>query len=81
MVVGTDRTSTVRAFVRGESAITFETALQGVRAAKEGQISPISVRYVNQALNTVNETVFPHCVLETQGRSMNRKMQPESQKY
>jgi hypothetical protein len=60
MTGGTDRASTVRALVRGESAVAFETALQDARTAEDGQISPISVENVNQALSAVTETVFPH---------------------
>ena len=74
MTGGTDRASTVRALVRGESAVAFETALQDARTAEDGQISPISVENVNQALSAVTETVFPHRALETQRLWMNRKM-------
>jgi hypothetical protein len=69
MTGGTDR-----ALVRGKSAVTFETALQDVRTAEEGQISPISVEHVNQSLSAVTETVFLHRALETQRLWMNRKM-------
>jgi hypothetical protein len=74
MTGGTDRASTVRALVHGESAVAFETALQDARIAEDGQISPISVEHVNQSLNAVTETVFPHQALETQRFWMNRKM-------
>ena len=74
MTGGTDRASTVRALVRGESAVAFETALQDARTAEDGQISPISVENVNLSLNAVTETVFPHRALETQRLWMNRKM-------
>jgi hypothetical protein len=74
MTGGTDRASTVRALVRGESAVAFETALQDARTAEDGQISPISVENVNLSLNAVTETVFPHGALETQRLWMNRKM-------
>jgi hypothetical protein len=60
--------------VHGESAVAFETALQDARTAEEGQISPISVEHVNQALNAVTKTVSPHQALETQRLWMNRKM-------
>jgi hypothetical protein len=60
--------------VRGESAVAFETALQDARTAEDGQISPISVENVTQALSAVTETVFPHRALETQRLWMNRKM-------
>jgi hypothetical protein len=58
MTGGTDMASTVRALVRGESAVAFETALQDARTAEEGQIKPISVKHVSQALNAVTESVF-----------------------
>jgi hypothetical protein len=70
MAGGTDRA----ALVCGESAVAFETALQDARTAEEGQTSPISVEHVNQALNAVAETVFPHWALETQQLWMSRKM-------
>jgi hypothetical protein len=46
MTGGTDRASTVRALVRRESAVAFETALQNARTAEDGPISPISVENV-----------------------------------
>jgi hypothetical protein len=74
MTGGTDKASTVRALVRRESAVAFETALQDARTAEDGQISPISFKNVNQSLSAVTETVFPHRALETQRFWMNRKM-------
>jgi hypothetical protein len=74
MTGGTDRASTVRVLVRGESAFAFVTAVQDVRTAEDGQISPISVENVNLSLNAVTETVFPHRALETQRLWMNRKI-------
>jgi hypothetical protein len=73
MTGGTKRAHTVTALVRGESLVALETALQDFRTAEEGQISPISVEHVNQALNAVTEAVFPHRALETQQLWMNRK--------
>jgi hypothetical protein len=43
---GTDRASTVRALVHGESAVAFEAAFQDARTAEDGQISLISVENV-----------------------------------
>jgi hypothetical protein len=74
MTGGTDSASTVRALVHEESAVAFVTALQDARTAEDVQICPISVENVNQALNAVTETVFPHRALETQRLWMNRKM-------
>jgi hypothetical protein len=74
IVGGTDRASTVRALLSGQSSVAFETALQDAMTAEEGQTSPISVEHVNQSLNAVTETVFPHKALETQRLWMIRKM-------
>jgi hypothetical protein len=69
-----DRASTVRALVRGESEVAFETALQDSRVTAEGETVPISTEYVQESLKAVTETVFPYRVLETQRLWMNRKM-------
>jgi hypothetical protein len=71
MTVGTDRASTVRALVRGESAVAFETALQDARVTAEGETVAISSDHVQEALKAVTDTVFPHCALETQRLWMN----------
>jgi hypothetical protein len=42
MTGGTDRASTVRALVRGESAVAFETALQDARVTAEGETVDIN---------------------------------------
>jgi ribosomal protein L16/L10AE len=64
----------VRALVRGESAVAFETALHDYRVTAEGETVPISTEHVQEALKAVTETVFPHRALETQRPLMNRKM-------
>jgi hypothetical protein len=74
MTGGTDRASTVRALVRGESAVAFETSLQDARTTEDGEIVPISLYNVNKALEAVTHTVFPYRALETQCLWMNRKM-------
>jgi hypothetical protein len=74
MTGGTYRESTVRALVRGESAVAFETSLQDVRTTEDGEMVPISLDSVNKALEAVTHTVFPYCALETQRLWMNRKM-------
>ena len=74
MTGGTDRASTVRALVRGESAVAFETALQDARTNEEGEMVTISLDSVNKALEAVTHTVFPYRALETQRLWMNRKM-------
>lgn len=74
MTGGTDRASTVRALVRGESAVAFETALQDARTNEEGEMVTISLDSVNKALEAVTHSVFPYRALETQRLWMNRKM-------
>ena len=67
MTGGTDRASTVRAVVKGESGVSFETALQDARSDEEGVvINNITTDHVTAALNAVTVTVFPHRALETQ---------------
>ena len=56
MTGGTDRASTVRALVRGESAVAFETSLQELRTTTSGETVPISPDHVQEALKAVTET-------------------------
>jgi hypothetical protein len=74
MTSGTDRASTVRALVRGESAVALETALQDARVTTEGEIVPINSDHIQEALKAVTDTVFSHRALEKQQLCMNRKM-------
>jgi hypothetical protein len=74
MTGGTDRASTVRALVRGESAVAFETVLQDYRVTAEGETVSISTEHVQEAFKAVTETDFPHRVLDSQRLWMNRKM-------
>jgi hypothetical protein len=46
MTGGTDRASTVRALMRGESAVAFETDLNDYRVTAEGETVPISTEHV-----------------------------------
>jgi predicted unusual protein kinase regulating ubiquinone biosynthesis (AarF/ABC1/UbiB family) len=64
----------VRDLVSGESAVAFETALQDYRVIAEGETVPISTEHVQEVLNAITETVFPHHALEFQQLWMNRKM-------
>jgi hypothetical protein len=67
MTGGTDRASTVRAVVKGESGVSFETALQDARLDEEGVVvNNITADHVTAALNAVTNSVFPHRALETQ---------------
>jgi len=74
MTGATDRTSTVRALVRGESGVSFETALQDARTDEQGVVQTITVEHVQTALKAVTASVFPHRALEVQKLWMNRKM-------
>ena len=74
MTGGINRASTVRALVRGESAGSFETALQDARNTEEVETTPISLEHVTQDLKAVTYTAFPHRALKTQKLWMNRKM-------
>jgi len=74
MTGATDRTSTVRALVRGESGVSFETALQDARTDDQGVVQTITVEHVQTALKAVTASVFPHRALEIQKLWMNRKM-------
>jgi hypothetical protein len=71
---GTDRASTVRAVVKGESITSFETSLQEARTNDNGVEQVITNAHVDTALNGVATTVFPHRVLEIQKLWMNRGM-------
>jgi hypothetical protein len=71
---GTDRASAVRALIRGESATAFEAALQDSRVNADGVEQPITAENVQQALDAVATTVFPHRALEIQKLWMNRRM-------
>ena len=71
---GTDRASTVRALVRGESSTAFESALQDARTDENGVEQQMTAEHVETALNAVSTTVFPHRALEIQKLWMNRRM-------
>jgi hypothetical protein len=71
---GTNRASTVRALIRGESLTAFEAASQLARADAAGIKAAITVEHVTTSLAAVADTVFPHRLLETQKLWMNRSM-------
>jgi hypothetical protein len=71
---GTDRASTVRAVVRGESLTSFEAALQEARMDEAGLEQQITPEMVQEALEAVSTSVFPHRALEIQKLWMNRRM-------
>ena len=69
-----DRCLTVRALVRGELLTTFEATLDEKRMTEDGTMGSILMVHVEEALQAVAESVFPHRALETQKRWMNRAM-------
>ncbi len=71
---GTDRASTVRAVVRGESLTSFEAALQEARMDEAGLEQQITPEMVQEALEAVSTSVFPHRALEIRKLWMNRRM-------
>ena len=71
---GTDRASTVRALVRGESAVAFEAALQEARSDGEGELQAATIEHVEAALKSVAAVVFPHRALELQKLWMHKSM-------
>ena len=71
---GTDRASTVRALIRGESLTAFESSLQDARTKEDGTFNQITAEHVDTAMEAVAHTVFPHRALETQKLWMNRSM-------
>jgi hypothetical protein len=66
--------STVRVSVRGESAVTFETALQDTMTKEECKTKITSLDDENNTPEAVTFIVFPYCTLETQYLWMNRNM-------
>jgi hypothetical protein len=74
---GTDRASTARALLRGESLTSFEASIEEARRnddEEDGAPLPIDVAMVDVALTAVATTVFPHRALEIQRLWMNRGM-------
>jgi hypothetical protein len=72
-----DRTSTIRALLKGESLTAFDTALEDVRVDPDPNVQalvPLTVDHIGQAMESVATTVFPHRALEIQKLWMNRGM-------
>lgn len=59
MTGGTDHASTVRALVRGESAIAFEATLAEAMSDVDGVATCTTTEHVATALQAVTSTVFP----------------------
>jgi hypothetical protein len=75
---GTDRASTVRALLRGESLTSFEASLEEARRNEVDGVAgaPLAIEseMVNTAMTAVATTVFPHRALEIQRLWMTRGM-------
>jgi hypothetical protein len=74
---GTDRASTARALLHGDSLTSFEASLEEARRnddEEDGALLPIDAAMVDTALTAVATTVFPHRALEIQRLWMNRGM-------
>ena len=61
-----DRCSTIRALMKGETLTTFEAALSEARTNAEGGVEPVTVANVDTAIEKTATVVFPHRALETQ---------------
>ncbi len=70
----TDKVSTVRAILKGESLIAFESSLQEARLSEEGLEAILTAEHIELALQGVTATVFPHRALELQRLWMQRAM-------
>jgi hypothetical protein len=75
---GTDRASTTRALLCGESLTSFEASLEEARRndndKEDGAPLPIDAAMVDNALTAVAITVFPHRAIEMQRLWMTRGM-------
>jgi hypothetical protein len=72
-----DRTSTIRALLKGESLTAFDTALEDVWVDPDPNMQalvPLTVNHIGQAMDNVATSVFPHCALKIQKLWMNRGM-------
>jgi hypothetical protein len=74
MTGGTDCASTVRALVRGESAIAFEATLAEAMSDVDGVATRTTTKHVATALQAVTSTVFPFQALEMQQQWMQHRM-------
>jgi hypothetical protein len=72
-----DRTSTIRALLKGESLTAFDTLLEDVRIDPDPNVQalvPLTVDHIGQAMDSVATAVFPHRALEIQKLWMNQGM-------
>jgi hypothetical protein len=71
----TDRVLTVRALLKGKSLTAFDTALEDVRIDPDPNVIaplPLILEHINDAMDQVANTVFPHRALKIQKLWMNR---------
>jgi hypothetical protein len=71
---GTDRASSARAIVKGESLVCFKLPCNMLRENGEGEAAPIAPEHVAIAIRAVTQSVFPHRALEIQKLWMSRNM-------
>jgi hypothetical protein len=72
-----DRTSTIRALLKGESLTAFETALEDVQVDLDpnaNALQALTIEHIGRAMDQVSNAVFPHCALEIQELWMVRGM-------
>jgi hypothetical protein len=73
----TDRVSTIRALLKGESLTAFDTALEDARVDPDPNVQAplqLTLEHIVDSMDQVADTVFPHRALETQKLWMNRGM-------
>jgi hypothetical protein len=69
-----DRTSTIRALLKGESLTAFDTKLEDAWVDPNLNVQalvPLTVDHIGQAMDSVATAVFPHRALEIQKLWMN----------
>lgn len=69
-----DRVATVRSIVKGESLVAFEAALEEEQQGEDGGQQPLTIEKVQNSLDAVTKTIFPHRALEIQKLWMQRAM-------
>jgi hypothetical protein len=72
-----DRTSTIRVLLKGESLTVFKTALEDVRVDPDPNVNALqalTIEHIGRAMDQVSSAVFPHRALEIQKLWMVRGM-------
>ena len=70
----TDRVATMKSVLKGESLIAFDAALEDARQGPDDEALPVTLEHIDEAIEAVGETVFPHRALELQRLWMQRYM-------